>query len=226
MHLPTALSTREIPLTPSADEARAWAEEELRKGIYNDDPTLLERVLEWLRGLWEQITGLEGTLGPVLVPVLVLVAVGVVVLVALLLGGPVRRRRSRTSGGTSAAVLDGDDRTSADLRDAAEAAHEAGREALAVLERYRAIVRSLDERAILTDRAGRTAHEAAVDGGARLPSVADDLIAASHLFDDVAYGDVEPTGEQYLWLRSVDGQVSRTRPERRARAGAKAVVSS
>ncbi|UFU02183.1 DUF4129 domain-containing protein [Ruania suaedae] len=211
----SATIVREVPLTPSADEARQWAEEELRKGVYSTEPTLLERVLDWLRELWDRINSLEGTLGPVLIPVVVLVAVGAVVLVAMLLGGPVRRRRAAAAGGASITVLDDDDRTAADLRAAAEAAHAAGQPGLAVLERYRAIVRSLDERAILTDRAGRTAHEAATDGGARLPEVADQLQEASRLFDAVAYGEAAATGEQYLWVRSVDEQVSRTRPQRR-----------
>ncbi|UFU07585.1 DUF4129 domain-containing protein [Ruania halotolerans] len=204
---------RDVPLTPSADEARAWAEAELSKGIYNDDPTLLEQLIEWLQGLWARITEMNTSLGPVLVPLLVLAALGVIVVVALILGGPVRRRRAARTASSEVLSAD-DDRSAADLRAAAEAAARAGDLSLAVLERFRAVVRALDERAILEDRPGRTAHEAAVDGGARLPSCAEDLLAASRLFDEVYYGDTTPARADYERLCAVDRQVGSTRPER------------
>lgn len=208
-----ALVPREPPLLPGADEAREWAERELAKSIYDTSPTLWDRVLDWLRDLWNRIFEANTTLGPVLMPVIVLLVVAAVVGIALLIGGPIRRRRLREGQG-SVEVLDGDERTSAALRAAADAAAAAGDHATAVLERYRAIVRSLDERAVLEDRRGRTAHEAAVAAGARLAPCAADLRRAAEMFDGVCYGDLVPVADDDAWLREVDRTVAKTRPSR------------
>ena len=207
------LVPREPPLTPDADEARAWAERELAKSIYNNEPSLWDRFLDWLADLWERLISSNETLGPMLAPLAILVAVALIIGLALLIGGPIRRRRLRGRDG-SIEVLDGDERTSAALRAAADAAAAAGDYATAVLERYRAIVRSLDERAVLEDRRGRTAHEAAVAAGARLAPCAADLRRAAEMFDGVCYGDLVPAAADDAWLRDVERQVARTRPSR------------
>ncbi|TDE96098.1 DUF4129 domain-containing protein [Occultella glacieicola] len=205
---------REVPLDPSADEAREWAEAELAKAIYNNEPSLWDRFLMWLGDLWARITEANTALGPIFLPLVILLVVGVIVAVVLLVGGPVRRRRLRGSEGGSFDVLDGDSRDARSLRAAADAAAAAGDHALAVLERFRAIVRSLDERAILEDRLGRTAREAAGAAGERLPACADDLHRAADLFDQVCYGHVDPTEREDAWLREVDRTVAATRPTR------------
>ena len=56
------------------------------------------------------------------------------------------------------------------------------------LERFRAIVRELEERAVLAEQPGRTAGEAAAAAAGRLPALAAELAAAARLFDDVRYG--------------------------------------
>lgn len=203
---------REPPLTPSADEARAWIEAELAKAIYNRQPSLWDRLREWLGELWARLFGSSADLGPVLMPVVVLLVVALAVGVALLLGGPVRRRRLR--GRDSVEVLDDDVRTAAAIRAAADAAAARGDFRAAVLDRFRAIVRSLDERAVLEDRRGRTAHEAALAAGAWLQPCAAELLRASELFDAVCYGDVTASAEDDAWLREVDAAVARTRPSR------------
>ena len=65
---------------------------------------------------------------------------------------------------------------------------------------------------MLDERAGRTAHEAAVDASAALPSCADGLHRASRLFDDVCYGDADATADDDAWLRELDRTVAATRP--------------
>lgn len=211
--VPAGLAGREPPLTPDADEARAWAQAELEKAIYNTSPSLWQRFLDWLGDLWARLIDANHQLGPVLMPVLILLALAVVVGIALLLGGPVRRRRLRRAG-ASVEVLDDDLRTSAAIRRAADAAAAAGDFATAVLERYRAIVRSLDERAVLEDRQGRTAREAALAAGARLAPCAAGLRRAGDLFDAVCYGHAVPTEADDAWLRDLDREVARTRPSR------------
>ncbi|MGC0274211.1 DUF4129 domain-containing protein [Pseudactinotalea sp. Z1739] len=206
------------PLDPSEQEARRWAEEELAKSVYDQGPGVLDRILEWLAERWEALLNLGGA-GAVLMPVLVLVLVAAVVAVAMVLGGPVRRRQLRRVTGPSTQVLDDDERSADALRTAAAAASERGDYALAVLERFRAVVRGLDERDILTDRLGRTAHEAAEQAGAAFGDQAGALRAAGELFDAVRYGSAVPGSEQDAWLRDLDERIARTRPERFSGAG-------
>ncbi len=203
--------SRDVPLTPSADDAREWAQAELAKAIYNDEPTLLERLLFWLSELWRKLMSWNEDVGPVVVPLVVLAVVALIVAAALLIGGPIRRRRARQQG-ASAVVLDGDERTSGELRSAAEAAAAAGDFSRAVLERFRAIVRSLDERVVLEDRAGRTAYEAATEAGRGLPDCAADLLVVSHLFDAVCYGDRQAERDDYDRVVAVDDAVAAARP--------------
>ena len=208
---------RDVPLTPSADEAREWAQAELAKAIYNDEPTLLERLLDWLGRLWRELLSWNEDVGPVVLPLVVLAVVLLLIGAGILIGGPVRRRRLRQQA-TSAVVLDGDERTAKELRAAAEAAARAGDFSLAVLERFRALVRSLDERVVLEDRPGRTAHEAATDAGHGLPDCAQDLLAASQTFDAVCYGNIRATQDDYERVVGVDEQVAAARPVRLAGA--------
>ena len=106
--------------------------------------------------------------------------------VAFWVAGPVR---ARVAGRPRPWSSSGDDaRTAAELRAAADAAAARGDWSTAVLERFRAVVRSLEERALLDDRPGRTAHEAAEAAAARLPARAAELRRAARLFDDVCYG--------------------------------------
>jgi len=206
---------RDVPLTPSADDAQEWAEAELAKAIYNNEPTLLERLLDWLGSLWRELMSWNQSVGPVVLPLVVLAVVLLIVGAGILIGGPVRRRRLRRQG-ASAVVLDGDERTAKELRAAAEAAAGAGDFSLAVLERFRAIVRSLDERVVLEDRPGRTAHEAATEAGHGLPDCAADLLTVAQTFDAVCYGDLRAERGDYDRVVAVDEQVAAARPVRLA----------
>jgi hypothetical protein len=125
--------------------------------------------------------------------------------------GPVRlaRRRRRT-----AAVVQADDvRTSAQLRAAADDAAGRGDWTLAVAERFRAVVRALEERAVLDERPGRTAQEAAEAAAERLPGLAGPLHVAASRFDDVVYGDLPAGPADDAAVRALDEQVSAARAE-------------
>ncbi|MFH6691082.1 hypothetical protein QVL82_19940, partial [Cellulosimicrobium funkei] len=43
----------DVPVQPGADEARRWLVGELAGPEYRTEPSLLERFLEWLRGLFD-----------------------------------------------------------------------------------------------------------------------------------------------------------------------------
>ena len=209
------------PLEPDRETAQRWVVEELLGREYRQaEPNLLQRaaqeIIEWLRELLSRAEGVSAGYG-LLIGVAILLAA---VVVALLIAGPVRRgarRRARSTGGVFTEQL----RTAAEHRAAAEAAADAGDLGTAVQERFRAIARSLEERVVLDARPGRTAHEIAREGGARLPEVASPLLDAARAFDDVTYGGRTTSAEEYRRVVAADEATGRTRPGR-ALAGADA----
>lgn len=206
----------DVPVTPDADQARRWAQEELARGIYSQRPGLLERVLDWVI---EQINALNGLSvdGGWLVPLLLVLATAALVTIAFVVGVPTRRRRARES----AAVLDGDLRSADALRAAADAARARGDHATAVLERFRGVVRDLAERGILDEVPGLTAHEAAATAGHRLQRLREDLASAGTLFDGARYGHRAVTARDDSWLEDLDRRVSAERPAQHGAAPAR-----
>lgn len=104
--------------------------------------------------------------------------------------------------------------SAAEHRSAAELAANRADWHQAVLERFRAIVRSLEERVIIDERPGRTAHEAATDAATALPGLAGELRDASMVFDDVCYGSGRATRETDAALRSLDEHIQAAEPVR------------
>ena len=200
-----------VPVDLGRDEAAQLAREELAKQVYRDaGPGLVERLVRWL--LEQAGRLLDGAAGVSpggysgLVVVLLLVAAAVVAV--RLKVGPLGRRAAREE-----ALFVGRTRTAAQHRAAADAHAAAGAWAEAVRERLRAVVRSLEQRAVLDERAGRTADEAAAEAGRALPSCAAGLRAAAVLFDEIWYGGRPAGPESYAALRDLDAQVQATRPD-------------
>ena len=79
-------------------------------------------------------------------------------------------------------------RSAAEHRADAERAAAAGDWEEAVRQRFRALVRALEERDVLDERPGRTADEAAAEAARSMPASAAELAWAARQFDDVAYG--------------------------------------
>ncbi|MFC0715296.1 DUF4129 domain-containing protein [Cellulomonas biazotea] len=204
-----AVVVQDVPVDPDAPTARRWALDELQQPEYHSSPSLLSRLLTWLQEQLATVPSLGLPTGMSL-----LIALGVAVALALAIlwfVGPVRR--SRRPGGGARAVLSSDDtRTAAQLRAAADAAATQGDWHQATLERFRAVVRDLEERTVLEERPGRTAHEAVSAAAVRLPTLDADLRVAGDLFDGVAYGGVAATAEDDARLRDVDARVRATRP--------------
>lgn len=198
----------DVPVVPDADQARQWLHQELTDPVYRERESLLQRFWDWLSDLFGAVP-IGGAGGPWwLLGILVLVAV--IALIALKVAGPVRRGAQRRTA--SARVLADDDlRDAEDLRAAANAAAHAGDWATAVAERFRAIVRALEDRAVLDERPGRTAREAADTAAVRLPDHAEGLRWASGLFDGVVYGHHDAHEQDDAALREVDRAVDRAR---------------
>ncbi|MEU6080501.1 DUF4129 domain-containing protein [Streptomyces sp. NPDC047108] len=200
----------EGPVTIPRVPAREAAERELSKSMYQEhEPGLFQRALDWF---WERVGDLlnaasgatpGGTVGVVVIVVAVLL---LVVALRLRLGA---LRRTPTTGST---LFDDRPRSAAEHRAAAERHAAESHWDQAVQERMRAVVRSLEERALLDPRPGRTADEAATEAGRSLPDHAEALKSAARAFDDVTYGGRHSSPDAYARLVELDTAVQRSRP--------------
>ncbi|MFB7905450.1 DUF4129 domain-containing protein [Kitasatospora sp. NPDC056076] len=199
------------PVTVPRDPARDAARDELLKAEYHkNDPSVLERVIDWI---WDHIDramgsisggGTDGTTGLVL-----FLVVAAVIAAALWwrLGAP--KRAARTDYGVYGVA---GPRTAAQYRADAAGHAAAGRWTEAVREQMRALVRALEERTLLDTRPGRTADEAAAEAGRALPDQAAALTAAARTFDDIAYGERTADQAAYQLLLDLDRALERSRP--------------
>ncbi|MEU8523067.1 DUF4129 domain-containing protein [Streptomyces sp. NBC_01216] len=199
-----------VPVDIPRDPAREAAERELSRRIYHEhDPSMLERGLDrfwdWVGELFDQASGasLGGVPGLLVLALLVLAPLGAL---WWRLGTP---HRAVPAGDS---LFQDGPRTAGAHRSAADRHATAGRWNEAVQERMRAIVRSLEERALLAPRPGRTADEAAAEAGRALPTRADELRSAARAFDDVTYGGRTADEAAYRRVEELDGSLERTRP--------------
>lgn len=106
----------------------------------------------------------------------------------------------------------GVDATATQLRAEAARLGQTGAWTQAVIQLFRALIRSLGERGVIDESPGMTAHEAAGRGGERLPAFRAALDDAASTFDGLAYGTWTGTRAQYERLVELDAQVARARP--------------
>ncbi|WP_245573912.1 DUF4129 domain-containing protein [Amycolatopsis nigrescens] len=200
----------EIPVDIGRDDARAAAERELARAEYQAaEPSLLDRLLRWagdriaelLRAVSDVAPG--GLLGLLVILVLIVL---IVVVIRLRVGSPGRRGRS------AGQVFTGRSSSAAEHRLASAEAFARGELDVAVRERFRALVRGLEERDVLDERSGRTADEAATEAGARLPECRDELAAAAARFDEVYYGGHPAAEADYHRLVALDERSQAARP--------------
>ena len=117
---PAADLLASIPVDPDRETARRMVVEELGKPAYRQTKGLLQRLLEWVGERLSELGSLGGELSGTWIAIIVMAVVLVVAAIALVVAGPVRRRRAvRTTVG---AVLGRDDaRTAAQIRASAVA---------------------------------------------------------------------------------------------------------
>ncbi|WWR54018.1 DUF4129 domain-containing protein [Streptomyces sp. SCSIO 30461] len=196
----------DIPRGP----AREAAERELSKPMYHqNDPNLLQRGLD---RFWEWVDGVFGSAAGVTPGGAVGLAVIVLIVIALAVGLWWRLGTPRRSPASGAALFHEGPRSAAQHRATAEEHAAAGRFDQAVQERMRAIVRALEERALLDPRPGRTADEAAAEAGVPLPDLSDALRSAARTFDDIAYGGRSADQHAYLRFKELDNRLELTKP--------------
>lgn len=200
----------DIPVTIDRDAAREAAREELSKRIYDDaQPPLIVRGVRWvLERLGDALDGIAAATPGGWWALLVLATLLAVAVFAIIRGvGPVRRMSS-----TERSMFATDRRrSSADHRASADRARQQGDWTAAVRERFRAIIRTLEERGLLDERPGRTADEAAAEAGRALPQLGADLRAGARTFDEVVYGGHPATRQHDDGLQMLDEAVRRSR---------------
>lgn len=199
-------------LDPSRDEARRWAAEELARREYRQaEPGLFTRALEWvvdrIQQLLSSVPDVGNTVWALGTGVLVTAVLAVLAYAIWRAGGvgPLRRAEPQSVFGDEPAL------SAADHRAAAARAEAMQDWESAVLERFRAVVRTLEERTVLSARAGRTAGEVARESAAALPDLAGELAAGARSFDAIRYGGRAATAEAAGRLRDLDEAVQASR---------------
>ncbi len=206
----------EVPVDLDDEEARRLLEEELNRSDAPpaQSPGWWEDFLNWLRELLRGAEPAETPTGGVDAGPTVGIVVAVVLLVALLVvafaifGVPRLRRRSRVTGDLFG---EDDDRSSAELRSAADRAAEAGDYTSAVVEVFRSLARDLAERGIVLAFPGTTAQGFARRAAAVVPDAEERLLDAAGVFDGVRYLGRVGTEEQWRRMSALAAELRTTR---------------
>ena len=214
----------DVPVDPDDEQARRWLQDELGRGDtpYTEPevPPWWQDFLDWLRDLLGNAdpqvptTGADtgGAVGIILAVVLVVAALGVAFAI---FGLPRLRRRSTVTGDLFG---EDDDRSSRQIRSAAQQAADAGDFTSAVVEVFRSLARDLAERGIVTAFPGTTAREFGRRAGDVFPQTADRLDDAARVFDGVRYLGKAGTEQEWQRMSALAAELRATRAPRGARA--------
>ncbi|MCO4235844.1 DUF4129 domain-containing protein [Pseudarthrobacter raffinosi] len=191
----------EPPVLPGRDEARRWAEEELAKPEYRDAApgwldTVWADILDWLRSL-------DGGSGPDTTVAAPWIGVAIAVLIgaAVVLARPRLNAKAKRAGD----VFDAGTTVSAEAyRGRAAAAAAAGNWSAAIVDCFRALVRTAEDRTLFDARPGRTADEVAHELATPFPSEAGRLTEAARTFDGIRYGNESAGQADFAAVRELD----------------------
>ncbi|MDQ1631112.1 MAG: hypothetical protein QOC80_1084 [Frankiaceae bacterium] len=191
------------------DGARSEAKDELSRAVYDEaKPSLVVRALNWMIEHVQDLLSRASSATPGgvygLLTAVAILALAVVVVVRL---GSLRPPESAGDGLDAPAAVTADQ-----LRSEAEQLARDGRFADAVRARLRAVVRTLEDRALIEPRPGRTATEVARDAGAVVPTLRPALDAAAGTFSEVWYGGRTASAEDYRVVGDLDDALRRHRP--------------
>lgn len=200
------------PVEPGSEDARRWAVEELSKPVYQDAQP------DWLTDLWRQFTEWLRSLGsgdPAIDSGVAVPAVGVTILVliavAVLLARPRLNARRRRPAGDD---VDADPSVSpAEYRRRAAAAAARSEWRTAVVEQFRAMVRSAEDRTVIDPMPGRAADEVASQLAGAFGSHAAELRHAAGIFDAVRYGSADATARDHAVMVALDQLLVAAKPD-------------
>lgn len=202
----------DIPIDPDADTARQWVVDELAKDAYQSSGrSWIERFFAWIASLFDGLENASGNLGFAGVPgAVIAIGLGVllVALIALIVWGPMRSSRRRRD---SHVVFEDDVRDTKTMRSAAAAAAAQGNWTLAVIERFRAMVRDVEDSGWVAVTPGMTAYEFVTEAGRRVPRLASELDWAGDLFDRIRYGHDAVDQRHYDRMVALDHDASAAR---------------
>lgn len=193
------------PIDIDRDAARDAAQNELSKSIY-PRPSLTDQLLAWLDRLLYRITADAASLPGGWVTVTVLL---VLTLVAVLVVIRLARRAMRSNRTGPDVLFAGHVLSAAEHRAAAQRHAADGEWTPAIQHRLRAVARQLEQDEVLSAAPGRTATELAQDGVRTLPGLASLFDSAAAAFNDVSYGEVIGTEEQYRTVSALDDALGR-----------------
>jgi hypothetical protein len=206
----------DAPVVPGREQAQAWAIEELSKREYDGArPGLTARFYEWVAQIFDGAPTPGRSLTVLLITITVALLAALTVWVVIRAGG---LRRAAHRAATS--IHDRVGTTSKEHRAAADRFAATGQWADAVIERFRAVTRSLEENDVLADQPGRTAVEFAREAGVAIPGLATEFGFGAELFDDACYGHRTMRQDADTRLRGLDDQITRARAGA-VRAGAR-----
>lgn len=184
------------------DAAHEAAQQELNKPIY-PRASLTDRLTELINDLIYRIAqGGAGVPGGWLTIGVLLLLVTVAVVVAV----RIARRTMRTDRADHS-LYGGHELSAAEHRATAEQHAAAGRWALAIRHRLRAVARQLEESGVLPPVPGRTATELAGDAAQVLPQLTGELRTAATTFNDVTYGDRPGSEAEYRSVADLDDHI-------------------
>ncbi len=199
----------DLPVSETnADDAGEITDEVLRSPDFNYEPTILERIGEWVSDRIDSLIqpflniGGGGATGRVIAYLfLVLAAVALVWLIWRLL----RDRFPKPEMSPDKPVIDISPwMRPADLRKAAEEFEAAGEWREALRARYRLLVAQLVEMHLIENPPGRTTGEYNRAVSAKLPAIAEDFDDATRDFERVWYGqfDTNPASVAVMAARA------------------------
>lgn len=182
----------DIPLTPDQDTGRQWLETELSQAVYQQSEGLFARIqrffMDWLESFDGSVAGTAWSFA------------GLLALGLLIIGFAYFRMRGKRlitrAEKTGSIGVDQDISADEYLNLAREAAATGSWHDAAVAQ-FRALVKSAEERVIISVDPSRTALEAANTLRQDSPELEAPVTAAAHTFDAVVYGHDDATRRDY-----------------------------
>lgn len=203
----------EIPLVPDGEQARDWAVQELADPIYQAaQPTWFDRAAQAARDALASLFSpdVAPEWAAILALVAAILAIAVIVIAVLVWGVP---RRSSARHRRSAELFgDIDYRTAEGLRAAAESARSRRDWDAAIVLRFRAAARGLDERGLVELAPGTTARQFAMRAEALVAPGTARVRDAAAVFEDVRYLQRTGTEAGYEVVAAADSALGRLAP--------------